>query len=211
MAMLGLTGSKLDSRGSRNVLMMQFAVGAAVSLGMVLWRYFKLKESKVRAEHANVIAMYMWLEGGGEGGGLSGSDLCAAVSLGMVLWRYFKLQESKVRGCCCDMVLLYGRQGGLWAWFGRVTCSAKCVVGVGGGWMGSLLMFLRLSFTDCRGGCVFGEVDVCGCCCVAGHGALEIFQAQRIKGEVNALCLGAWGGGDGRVLRSYLAAQLWRA
>ena len=47
MAMLGLTGSKLDSRTSRNVLMMQFAVGAAVSLAMVLWRYSKLKESKV--------------------------------------------------------------------------------------------------------------------------------------------------------------------
>lgn len=47
MAMLGLTGSKLDARRSRSVLMLQFAVGAAVSLGMVLWRFLKLKESKV--------------------------------------------------------------------------------------------------------------------------------------------------------------------
>lgn len=47
MAMFGLTGAKLDPIGSRNVIMIQFAVGAAVSLFMVVWRYFKLKESKV--------------------------------------------------------------------------------------------------------------------------------------------------------------------
>jgi len=47
MAMLGLTGSVLDPGNSRTVVMLQFAVGAAVSLFMVAWRYFKLKESKV--------------------------------------------------------------------------------------------------------------------------------------------------------------------
>lgn len=47
MAMLGLTGSVLDPDNSRTVVMLQFAVGAAVSLFMVAWRYFKLKESKV--------------------------------------------------------------------------------------------------------------------------------------------------------------------
>lgn len=47
MAMFGLTGPTLDPIGSRNVMMIQFAVGAAVSVFMVLWRYFKLKESAV--------------------------------------------------------------------------------------------------------------------------------------------------------------------
>jgi MFS family permease len=47
MAIFGMTGSTLDRTASRNVLMIQFAVGAAVSVFMVLWRYFKLQESKV--------------------------------------------------------------------------------------------------------------------------------------------------------------------
>jgi hypothetical protein len=47
MAMLGLTGSVLDATASRNVVMLQFAVGAAVSVAMVAWRWLKLKESKV--------------------------------------------------------------------------------------------------------------------------------------------------------------------
>lgn len=47
MAMFGMYGSTLDPTASRNVIMIQFAVGAAVSLFMVLWRWLKLKESKV--------------------------------------------------------------------------------------------------------------------------------------------------------------------
>eukprot|EP00878_Enallax_costatus_P009440 GHUV01009865.1.p3 GENE.GHUV01009865.1~~GHUV01009865.1.p3 ORF type:complete len:161 (+),score=55.11 GHUV01009865.1:595-1077(+) len=47
MAIFGMTGPKLDKTASRNVLMIQFAVGAAVSVFLVLWRYFKLQESKV--------------------------------------------------------------------------------------------------------------------------------------------------------------------
>jgi hypothetical protein len=48
MAMLGLTSSVLDPSASRDVVMLQFAVGTAVSVAMVAWRWLKLKESKVR-------------------------------------------------------------------------------------------------------------------------------------------------------------------
>lgn len=47
MAMLGLTSSTLDPTKSRNVVIIQFAVGAAVSLFMAGWRFLRLKESKV--------------------------------------------------------------------------------------------------------------------------------------------------------------------
>jgi Sugar (and other) transporter len=47
MAMFGLTGHDLDPTAARNVLIIQFAVGAAVSVFMVVWRYFKLEESTV--------------------------------------------------------------------------------------------------------------------------------------------------------------------
>jgi hypothetical protein len=47
MAIFGLTGSKLDPIGSRNVIIVQFAVGSAVAAFMVFWRWFKLKESRV--------------------------------------------------------------------------------------------------------------------------------------------------------------------
>lgn len=40
--------SKLTAYGSRAVIMLQFAVAAAVSLFMAVWRWTKLKESKVR-------------------------------------------------------------------------------------------------------------------------------------------------------------------
>jgi hypothetical protein len=45
-------GSKLDATHSRNVIMIQFGVGAAVSVFMVLWRWWKLQESKVRLKAA---------------------------------------------------------------------------------------------------------------------------------------------------------------
>jgi hypothetical protein len=48
MLMFGQAGSVLTSDGSRGVIMVQFAVAAAVSLFMTVWRYTKLKESKVR-------------------------------------------------------------------------------------------------------------------------------------------------------------------
>lgn len=51
--------------------MLQFAVGAAVSLGMVLWRYFRLKESKVRAR-CMVVAGRMV----GKGAGARGNSPC---------------------------------------------------------------------------------------------------------------------------------------
>jgi hypothetical protein len=41
--------SKLTAHGSRAVIMLQFAVAAAVSLFMAVWRWTKLKESKVRS------------------------------------------------------------------------------------------------------------------------------------------------------------------
>jgi hypothetical protein len=47
MALLQLTGPDLDPTASRHVVMLQFAVGAAVSLAMVGYRFLKLKESKV--------------------------------------------------------------------------------------------------------------------------------------------------------------------
>ena len=47
MGMFNMTGSVLDPTDSRNVVMIQFAVGAAVSVFMVMWRWWKLQESKV--------------------------------------------------------------------------------------------------------------------------------------------------------------------
>lgn len=47
MAIYNLTGPTLDPIGSRNTIMIQFAVGAAVATFMVLYRFFRLKESKV--------------------------------------------------------------------------------------------------------------------------------------------------------------------
>lgn len=47
MVMFGQTGNRLTADGSRGVLTVQFAVGCAVTVIMVLWRYTKLKESKV--------------------------------------------------------------------------------------------------------------------------------------------------------------------
>lgn len=48
MSFYNMTGPTLDPIKSRNTIMIQFAVGAAVSVFLVLWRYFKLQESKVR-------------------------------------------------------------------------------------------------------------------------------------------------------------------
>jgi hypothetical protein len=47
--MLCPAGPDLDATHSRNVVMIQFAVGAAVSVFMVMWRWWKLQESKVRS------------------------------------------------------------------------------------------------------------------------------------------------------------------
>ncbi|WIA41970.1 hypothetical protein OEZ86_009273 [Tetradesmus obliquus] len=47
MAWFGMTGPTLDPTKARDVISIQFAVGAAVSVFMVLWRWFKLKESEV--------------------------------------------------------------------------------------------------------------------------------------------------------------------
>jgi hypothetical protein len=47
MAWFGMTGPSLDATKARDVISIQFAVGAAVSVFMVLWRWFKLKESEV--------------------------------------------------------------------------------------------------------------------------------------------------------------------
>lgn len=48
MAMFGQTGAELTVEGSRNVMTVQFAVGAAIGLFLFVYRYTKLKESKVR-------------------------------------------------------------------------------------------------------------------------------------------------------------------
>jgi hypothetical protein len=53
MAWFGMTGTTLDPIASRNVVMIQFAVAAAVSVFMVLWRWFKLKESEVIVKHSS--------------------------------------------------------------------------------------------------------------------------------------------------------------
>jgi hypothetical protein len=57
MAWFGMTGAVLDPIASRNVVMIQFAVAAAVSMFMVLWRWFKLKESEVRGKQDNSSSM----------------------------------------------------------------------------------------------------------------------------------------------------------
>lgn len=54
MAIFGQTGSRLSVLGSRNVIILQFAVGAAVAVLMVLWRYTKLRESKVCNSHVTL-------------------------------------------------------------------------------------------------------------------------------------------------------------
>jgi hypothetical protein len=48
MIIFGQAGKHLDPTGSRNVVVVQFAVGAAVALFMAVWRFTRLKESKVR-------------------------------------------------------------------------------------------------------------------------------------------------------------------
>lgn len=50
LAIFGQAGKYLDPIGSRNVIIVQFAVGAAVALFMAVWRFTRLKESKVRTE-----------------------------------------------------------------------------------------------------------------------------------------------------------------
>lgn len=47
MSMFRQFGHKLDAIPSRDIIMIQFAVAAAVSVFMTVWRYTKLKESKV--------------------------------------------------------------------------------------------------------------------------------------------------------------------
>lgn len=47
MVIFGQTGETLDPKASKGIIMSQFAVGAAVSVLMVLWRFTKLKESAV--------------------------------------------------------------------------------------------------------------------------------------------------------------------
>ena len=47
MIMFAQSGQQLDAKGSRAVVMLQFAVGAGITIFMTLWRYTRLKESKV--------------------------------------------------------------------------------------------------------------------------------------------------------------------
>jgi hypothetical protein len=53
MAWFGMTGPTLDATKARDVVSIQFAVGAAVSVFMVLWRWFKLKESEVSPKQSS--------------------------------------------------------------------------------------------------------------------------------------------------------------
>lgn len=52
LAIFGQTGKHLDPIGSRNVIIVQFAMGAAVALFMAVWRFTRLKESKVKTPQA---------------------------------------------------------------------------------------------------------------------------------------------------------------
>ena len=61
MAIYNLTGPNLDPIDSRNTIMIQFAVGAAVSVFLVLWRYFRLKESEVRSASCLLVIVYLLL------------------------------------------------------------------------------------------------------------------------------------------------------
>eukprot|EP00882_Tetradesmus_deserticola_P031481 GHRQ01035603.1.p1 GENE.GHRQ01035603.1~~GHRQ01035603.1.p1 ORF type:complete len:235 (+),score=92.87 GHRQ01035603.1:189-893(+) len=51
MAWFGMTGATLEPNASRDVVMIQFAVAAAVLVFVVLWRWLKLKESAVSTTH----------------------------------------------------------------------------------------------------------------------------------------------------------------
>ncbi|GBF98449.1 proton phosphate symporter [Raphidocelis subcapitata] len=56
MLMLGQTGKQLEALASRNIIIIQFAVAAAVSVFMTVWRFTRLKESKVwKAEREDAI------------------------------------------------------------------------------------------------------------------------------------------------------------
>jgi hypothetical protein len=59
--MLCLAGPDLDATHSRNVIMIQFAVGAAVSVFMVGWRWWKLQESKVRSNWRESISVHLYV------------------------------------------------------------------------------------------------------------------------------------------------------
>jgi hypothetical protein len=72
MVFFAQTGPKLDGTASRNIIMLQFAVAAAVSVFMTLWRYFRLKESEVwKLERADAVDIAEHIEhrqvGGGRG------------------------------------------------------------------------------------------------------------------------------------------------
>jgi hypothetical protein len=61
MAWFGMTGPTLDATKARDVISIQFAVGAAVSVFMVLWRWLKLKESEVRMAHTSSSSSSHWV------------------------------------------------------------------------------------------------------------------------------------------------------
>lgn len=65
LLLLLLLGTKLNPIGARNVISLQFAVITAVLIFLTLWRWFRLKESKVGG------SVCMLGGGGGrKGGGL---------------------------------------------------------------------------------------------------------------------------------------------
>ncbi|KIY93363.1 proton/phosphate symporter [Monoraphidium neglectum] len=58
MVIFAQTGKSLEPTPSRNIIMLQFAAAAAVSVFMVLWRYLKLKESEVwKAEREDALEL----------------------------------------------------------------------------------------------------------------------------------------------------------
>jgi hypothetical protein len=78
MVIFAQTGPKLDGTASRNIIMLQFAVAAAVSVFMTLWRWFKLKESEVwKVERSDAVDITEHIEhrqvGGGPGPLASGA------------------------------------------------------------------------------------------------------------------------------------------
>ena len=81
MAIWGQTGKALEARASRAIISVQFAVAAAVSVFMTLWRYLRLKESAVwKAEREDAVDITEHIEhrqvrgrgGGWRFGGLPG-------------------------------------------------------------------------------------------------------------------------------------------
>jgi hypothetical protein len=105
LLLLLLLGTKLNPIGARNVISLQFAVITAVLIFLTLWRWFRLKESKVGG------SVCMLGGGGGEEGGGAASRQSSNVTCSHL---------SLARMYCCPQA----RQVGVVSQFPCACCNS---------------------------------------------------------------------------------------